>query len=149
MVKPLQSKLLKRKQAHGHHQLGDVLSHNLDRLFKLVTNVAHQEYKKGITGNYYIHVWFAPSHENKDRVVPWCQSRKTRPSPYQMYDHYLWRVESTDKIEFQWCIPKKEIVSYILAHPSEFDLSYVAMLKKFCSDKLEHLSDYMEKGKIV
>ena len=50
---------------------------------------------------------------------------------------------------FEWCIPKNEVLSYVLNHPNEFDSQYVAMLRKFAQDKLEKIEDYMVEDKII
>lgn len=75
--------------------------------------------------------------------------RVTRPSPYQEEDHYLWSVENLNKIKFEWCIPDKNTVRSVLANPQNFDPSYVSMMRKYTSDKLEKLDDYLVDGKII
>jgi len=80
-------------------------------------------------------------------IYPQC--RRTRPSPYQGNDHYLWSVEDGGIVNFEWCIPKKEVLTYILKNPNEFDRDYVAMLQKFTKDKLEKLEDYVVDGKVI
>ena len=87
-----------------------------------------------------------PYANNSLRIYPQC--RRTRPSPYQGHDHYLWSVTDGGKIKFEWCIPSKEILKYILSNPIKFDASYINMLRNFCNDKIEKLEDYEVNGKI-
>lgn len=105
---------------------------------------------------YYIHIMITKEEHaakvyNTPNVLrirkPHC--RVTRPSPYQDEDHYLWSVTNLNEIKFEWCIPKKSIVKYILANPHEFDIAYVKMLKQYTQDTLEKLDDYLVDGKIA
>ncbi len=57
-------------------------------------------------------------------------------------------VTNYDQIRFEWCIPQKSTLSYILANPHEFDKSYVKMLRDFCNDKIDKIEDYIINGKI-
>jgi hypothetical protein len=75
--------------------------------------------------------------------------RSTRPSPYQDEDMLLWSVTNYDHIKFEYGIPKKETLNYILANPDKFEKSHVEMLKKYTQDKLEKLDDYLVDGKIA
>jgi len=36
-----------------------------------------------------------------------------------------------------------------LSNPSKFDAKYVAMLRRYCADKLEKIEDYQVEGKIA
>jgi hypothetical protein len=75
--------------------------------------------------------------------------RVSRPSPYQDEDHYLWSVTNYSNIRFEWCIPQKSVMKYILNNPNQFDPSYVSMLRKLANDKFEKLEDYVINEKVV
>lgn len=127
-------------------EVGQMLEYANRRIVHVINNIVQMNYDKGIRGKYYIHFWFQPQG---DQYSPNFQARRTRPSPYQMSDHYLWSVEDGGKVTFEWCIPKKEQLSYILNNPHEFDKDYVAMLKKYTKDKMEKIDDYLVAGKIA
>ena len=126
-------------------EVGEMLKYANRRILHVINNIVKMNYEKGVRGKYYIHFWFQPQG---DQYAPNYQARRTRPSPYQMADHYLWSVEDGGKVTFEWCVPKKEVLSYVLANPHEFDIEYVRMLKKYTQDKLENLSDYVVDDKI-
>lgn len=138
----------------------DLLNYLLKRLNTLVEEAAQAQHevclKKDFSlPKYYLHVMipkdlFAANvfdAPNTIYIKPHC--RVTRPSPYQDADHYLWSIENYNKIDFQWCIPNKEIMNYILKNPHEFDINYVKMLKDFTDDKLEKIDDYLVDGKVI
>jgi hypothetical protein len=144
-----------------HMEVGDIQPYLLKKLEGILNDAAQDQYdlcqEKGFSlPKYYIHV-FITKDEHAAKVYgtpnvlrirkPHC--RVTRPSPYQDEDHYLWSVTNYSKIDFEWCIPKKEIVAYILKHPHEFDINYVKLLKKYIEDKIEKLDDYLVDGKIA
>lgn len=142
-------------------EVGDIVGNIMTRLKKIVEDTAQFQYEacmeKGFNlPKYYIHIYItkellaanamdAPNtlHIRK----PHC--RVTRPSPYQDEDHYLWSVENYTNIKFEWCIPNKETMRYILSHAHEFDINYVKMLKQFANDKLEKIEDYLVEGKVI
>jgi len=142
-------------------EVGDIHPQLMERL-KTTLEEAVQEQaekclEKGFTlPKYYIHIMIT-KEEHAAKVFqtpnvirirkPHC--RVTRPSPYQEEDHYLWSVTNMNEIKFEWCIPKKSIVKYILANPHEFDVNYVRMLKAFTKDTLEKTDDYLVNGKIA
>jgi len=142
-------------------EVGDIHPQLMERL-KTTLEEAVQEQaekclEKGFTlPKYYIHIMIT-KEEHAAKVYqtpnvirirkPHC--RVTRPSPYQEEDHYLWSVTNMNEIKFEWCIPKKSIVKYILANPHEFDVNYVRMLKAFTKDTLEKTDDYLVNGKIA
>lgn len=87
---------------------------------------------KDIKGKYYI--WI---HQVKDPNCPQMlflrtQTRRTRPTPYQAEDHYLFSYDNdSQKLEFEWCIPKKEVTNYVLARPNQFHSDYVNILRQY------------------
>jgi len=142
-------------------EVGDIQPYLMEKLKGILEEAVQEQYdvceEKGFTiPKYYIHI-FITKEEHAAKVYntpnvlrirkPHC--RVTRPSPYQEEDHYLWSVTNMNEIKFEWCIPKNEIVQYILKHPHEFDINYVKMLKKYTEDKLDKLDDYLVNGKIA
>ena len=132
-----------------HQEVGETSEAVMTRFKDIIEDAVQKNYNNGITGKYYIHIWIQkePYAQNALRIYPQC--RRTRPSPYQGNDHYLWSVEDGGKVTFEWCIPKKEVLTHILKNPHEFDVNYVRMLKKYVSDTLEKLDDYLVEGKIA
>lgn len=130
-------------------EVGETNEALMNQFNKIIEEAVQGNFDKGIKGKYYIHIWLQkePYAQNAIRIYPQC--RRTRPSPYQGEDHYLWSVEDGGKVTFEWCIPKKEVVRYILANPNKFDPGYVLMLRKYTQDKIEKLSDYLVDGKIM
>lgn len=141
--------MLEARAKSDRQEVGETVNPLMKTFKSIIDECVQKEYEKGTRGKYYIHIWLQkePYAQNALRIYPQC--RRTRPSPYQGHDHYLWSVEDGGLVKFEWCIPKKEIVQYILAHPNEFDIKYVAMLRKYCADKLEKLEDYVVDGKIA
>ncbi len=133
----------------GKQEVGETVEPVMERFKLIIEDAVQKNYEKGITGKYYIHIWVQkePYAQNALRIYPQC--RRTRPSPYQGNDHYLWSVEDGGKVTFEWCIPKREVLTYILKNPHEFDINYVRMLKKYSKDKLEKLDNYLVQGKIA
>ena len=131
-----------------HQEVGETVEPIMAKFQKIIEEAVQANYEKGITGKYYIHIWVQkePYAQNALRIYPQC--RRTRPSPYQGNDHYLWSVDH-NKVSFEWCIPKKEVLTYILHNPNEFDAEYVRMLRKYALDKLEKIEDYMVNGKAI
>jgi hypothetical protein len=127
-------------------EVGEMLKYANRRLLHVINNIVQMSYDKGIRGKYYIHFWFQSTSEG---YAPKFLCRRIRPSPYQMEDHYLWSVEDGGKVNFEWCIPKKEIRTYILGHPYEFDSKFVEMLKKYMAGTLDQISDYVVKSKVI
>lgn len=133
----------------GNQQVGETVEPLMERFKAIIEDAVQKNYEKGVRGKYYIHLWIQkePYAQNALRIYPQC--RRTRPSPYQGHDHYLWSVQDGGLVQFEWCIPKKEVVKYILSNPHEFDKDYVGMLKRYTLDKMEHLSDYLVGDKIA
>jgi hypothetical protein len=142
-------------------EVGDVLPKLMKQLKDLIEDCVQKQYEsceeKGFTlPKYYIHV-FMTKEEHAAKIYgtpnvmrirkPHC--RVTRPSPYQEEDHYLWSVTNMNQIKFEWCIPKKSIVKYILANPHEFDINYVRMLKLYTFGSLDKIEDYLVDGGIA
>jgi len=130
-------------------EVGETNEAVMARFKDIIEDCVQKEYEAGIRGKYYIHIWIQkdPYAQNAIHIYPQC--RRTRPSPYQGHDHYLWSVTNSTNVKFEWCIPSKEILGYILAHPHEFDINYVKMLKSYCKDTIEKIEDYMVDGKIA
>lgn len=141
--------MLEAAQKTDKQEVGETLEPVLTRFKTIIDNAVQKNYEKGIKGRYYIHIWVnkEPYANNTLHIFPQC--RRTRPSPYQGHDHFLWSVDDGGKVNFEWCIPKKEALNYILSNPNEFDKDYVRMLRRFVSDKIENISDYIYKGEII
>ena len=127
----------------------DTVQPLMEQFMRIIEHAVQANYDKGVTGKYYIHIWYykEPYANNTLHIVPQC--RRTRPSPYQGNDHYLWSVEDGGKVTFEWCVPEQGTLKYILKHPNKFDANYVNMLRKYCKDKIDKIEDYMINGKIV
>jgi len=130
-------------------EVGETNQALMKQMERIIEEAVQGNFDKGVKGKYYIHIWVTkePYANNTLHIYPQC--RRTRPSPYQGNDHYLWSVEDGGKVTFEWCIPSKEILGYILAHPNEFDEAYVRMLRGYCKDKIEKLSDYLVDGEVI
>jgi len=128
--------MLEARNLTDKQEVGETSNALMTRFKDIIEDAVQKNYEKGVTGKYYIHIWLQkePYTQNALHIYPQC--RRTRPSPYQGNDHYLWSVEDGGKVTFEWCIPKKEIVQYILKNPNEFDKNYVRMIRKYCQDKL-------------
>jgi len=142
-------------------EVGDILPHLLKKLDDAVNDAVQKQYdlcqEKGFTlSKYYVHI-FLTKEEHAAKIygtpnvlrIRDVQCRVTRPSPYQEEDHYLWSVTNMNKINFEWCIPKKEVVGYVLANPQKFHKDYVKMLQMYKDDKLDKVEDYLVDGKIA
>jgi hypothetical protein len=140
--------MLEARALTDRQEVGETSEALMGQFQRIIEDAVQKNYEKGITGKYYIHIWLQkePYAQNTLHIYPQC--RRTRPSPYQGDDHYLWSVEDGGKVTFEWCIPKKEVLTYILANPNEFDANYVNMLRRYCQDKIEKLDDYLVDGKI-
>lgn len=130
-------------------EVGETLQAIMERFKDIIEDAVQKNYDKGVRGNYYIHIWVQkePYANNTLRIYPQC--RRTRPSPYQGNDHYLWKVEDGGKVTFQWCIPKQEILNYVLAHPNQYDADYVRQLRAYVKGNIESISDYQVDGKVI
>lgn len=152
--------LLEAQSKTDRQEVGETLEPLMIQLKGVVDECvqkqAEQCYKGGFTlPKYYIHIFITKDPQaaqgmgapNVLRIrKPHC--RTTRPSPYQEQDHYLWSVTNMNDVKFEWCIPDKMSLKYILDNPSKFDPSYVSMLRRYSLDKLEKIEDYMIKDKI-
>jgi hypothetical protein len=155
------SLILEAQQKTDRQEIGETLEPILKQLKGIIEEVVQQQaeqcLKKGFTlSKYYIHIFIvkdpqANQGQGAPNVLrirkPHC--RVTRPSPYQEQDHYLWSVTNMNEIKFEWCIPDKNTVKCILANPQNFHPSYVAMIRRYCQDKLEKVEDYLVNGKII
>lgn len=129
-------------------EIGETVEPLMQKFKSIIEEAVQKNYENGVKGKYYIHIWLnkEPYANNTLHIYPQC--RRTRPSPYQGHDHYLWSVSDGGLVNFEWCIPKKETLNYILKNPNQFDKNYVAMLRRYCADKLEKLDDYLVGNKI-
>jgi hypothetical protein len=134
--------MLKARSMSDTQEVGETSQSVMYKFQDIIEDAVQKNYEKGITGKYYIHIWVnkEPYADNTLHIYPQC--RRTRPSPYQGNDHFLWSVEDGGKVNFEWCIPKKETLTYILKNPGKFDENYVRMLRKFANDTLEKPQDY-------
>lgn len=141
--------MLQARAMTGRQEVGETVEPVLKDFHAIIEKAVQGNYDKGIKGRYYIHIWVQkePYAQNTLHIYPQC--RRSRPSPYQSDDHYLWSVNDGGKVKFEWCIPKKEVLQYILANPHEFDVNYVKMLKKYVEDTLEAIDDYVVDGKVI
>lgn len=153
--------LLEAQKLTEAPQVGECLEVTLGQLKGIIEQVVQKQWevceKKGFRlKKYYIHIFIIKDPlasqgmgVNNVLRIRKPQARTTRPSPYQEEDHYLWSVTDMDRVKFEWCIPQKQVISYILANPQEFDADYVRMLRRYVSDKLETLDDYVVDGKVI
>lgn len=132
-----------------NQEVGETLEAVMDRFKNIIEDAVQKNYEKGVTGKYYIHIWVQkePYANNTIRIYPQC--RRTRPSPYQGNDHYLWQIEDGGRVTFQWCIPRQEILSYVLANPEKYDVNYVRSLRAYVKGNIENISDYMTDGEVI
>lgn len=147
--------IIEAKQKTDKQEIGETISPIMKDLEKMVTKIAQDQayrcHEKGFhLDKYYIHLSIIkdPWSPNVLKVIP-LPIRTTRPSPYQQEDHYLWSVTHLNHIQFEWCIPSKEILTFILKNPNQFDSNYVNMLRKYCTDKIDRIEDYTIHGKIA
>lgn len=130
-------------------EVGETLEAVMERFKTIIDEAVQANYEKGVKGRYYIHIWIQkePYAQNAIRIYPQC--RRTRPSPYQGNDHYLWSVDDGGVVNFQWCIPSQEVLNYVLGNPHKYDPDYVRQLRSYVSGKIENISDYMVDGKVI
>lgn len=141
--------MLEARAKTDRQEVGETSEALMSQFKDIIEDAVQKNYEKGTKGKYYIHIWIQkePYAQNSLHIYPQC--RRTRPSPYQGHDHYLWSVEDGGKVTFEWCIPKKEILTYILNNPHEFDSEYVRMLRKYSLDRLEKIEDYIVGDKVI
>lgn len=130
-------------------EVGETNEALMAKFKEIIEDAVQKEYERGTRGKYYIHIWVQkePYAQNAIRIYPQC--RRTRPSPYQGNDHYLWSVTDSTNVKFEWCIPSKEVATYILKNPHEFDVRYVKMLKKYFTGAMDNIEEYVVDGKIA
>ena len=140
--------MLEARAKSDRQEVGETVQPLMARFQEIIEDAVQKNYENGVRGKYYIHIWLQkePYAQNAIHIYPQC--RRTRPSPYQGNDHYLWSIEDGGKVTFEWCIPKKEVVKYILANPLEFDKDFLRMLRRYCEDKIEKLEDYLVDCKV-
>ncbi len=139
----------KARSLTERQEVGETVAPLMGKFKEIIEDAVQKNHQNGVRGRYYIHLWVQkePYAQNAMRIYPQC--RRTRPSPYQGHDHYLWSVDDGGLVKFEWCIPNKESLGYILANPSKFDADYVRMLRKYVKDKIDKIEDYMIEGKIA
>lgn len=144
-------------------EVGETYEAVAEQFCKIFSEAIEGNRSKGVVGKYYIwiRVQKDPYAANALHLFPMC--RRTRPSPYETEDHYLWHYDSaSSQLSFCWCIPRKEITAYVLANPTMFDQDYVRLLRKYRIKRLdiefqdewtraekEHLRKLWETGKIT
>lgn len=93
--------------------------------------------KHNIVKDFYIWVRVQSDPNNSQMMRLYPQMRHTRPSPYQTQDHYLWQCNATTgKIDFQWCIPKKEVTGNVLNRPHQYHPQWVEILTAYQKGEL-------------
>jgi hypothetical protein len=127
----------------------DIVSPHIRRMKDVIEELAQKEYDKGIRGRYYIHSWVRQHPEEKNEFIRFTQCRLSRPSPYQDYDHALWLIDENQICHFEWSIPNKQELRYMLANPERYDPSSIKMLRRYCEDKLEKIEDYLVNDKLI
>ena len=119
-------------------EVGETMQAVCEHFAKILVEAIEGNRAKGIQGKYYI--WVRVQKDayaaNALHLYPMC--RFTRPSPYQTEDHYLWSFDPrSSNLQFEWCIPRKEVTAYILDNPYNFDKDYVISLTKYKNGKLD------------
>jgi len=130
-------------------EVADLLPQLMEQFVKIIEDAYNGNKQKGIKGKYYVHIIVKKDIYANNALHVYPMSRRTRPSPYQTHDHFLWSIEDDGKVKFEWCIPSHEVLTHILKNPDKFDVNYVRMLKSFTQDKIEKLSDYVVKDKPI
>lgn len=139
--------MLEARAKQDWQEVGETVGPIMGKFKEIIDEAVQKEFERGTRGKYYIHIWVQkePYAQNALRIYPQC--RRTRPSPYQGHDHYLWSVDDGGMVTFEWCIPKKEIVKFILSNPNEFDVNYVRMLRKYTQGRIDNMEDYVDEIK--
>ena len=140
--------MVEAREMTGHQEVGETLQPLLEKFKNIIEDAVQANHDKGVTGKYYIHIIVRkePYTANALHIYPMC--RRTRPSPYQNEEHFLWSVEE-GKITPEWNIPCRGTLKYILANPHNFDPQYVFQLKQYVKDTLEKESDYLVQGELA
>jgi hypothetical protein len=135
-------------------EVGEILQAAMPKLKAHFNDICQQQYdmcmKKGFhLKKYYIWILYYKNNHTGKLVLRPAICRSTRPSPYQDEDMLLWSVTNYDHIKFEWAIPKKETLNYILANPDKFDKDHVKMLRDYCNDKIDRIEHYSSNGKVA
>ena len=139
---------------HQTPEVGEILKAAMPKLKNHIDDIVQKQYevcmKKGFNLKKY-YIWFLYYKNNTSGKLVFRPAicRSTRPSAYQDEDMLLFSVTDYDNVKFEWAIPKKETLNYILANPDKFDKSHVEMLKKFVHDKIEKIEDYLVGNKVI
>ncbi len=137
----------KFKKVMGKAQ--EIIAPHIKRFEDVIQELAQKQYDKGTRGTYYIHSWVRNDPNDPKKFIRFTQCRRSRPSPYQDYDHALYLIDENLICHFQWSIPNKQELKYMLENPEKYDPSSIAMLRKYCEDKIERIEDYMVNGKLA
>lgn len=134
-------------------EVGEIMQACMPKLKGHIDDIVQWQYDKCIKEGFHLpkyYIWFLYYKNHKGQLVfrP-AICRVTRPSPYQDEDMFLLSVTDYDKVKFEWAIPKKETLNYILANPDKFDKDYVKGLRDYVEDKVEKASDYVVDGQLV
>lgn len=117
-------------KATDHKQeVGDTFN----EVSKRWVNIVHEAMHKAETAGwkeYYIWILISKDSNavNTLKITPFV--RKTRPTPYQAFDHFLYKVDG-NKFSYEWSVPSLATSEYVLAYPSKFPHEYVQMLQKW------------------
>jgi hypothetical protein len=135
-------------------EVGEILKAALPKFKSHLESIVQQQYEKCMEKGfdlpkYYIWILYYKSEKEGKLVFRPAICRITRPSPYQDEDMMLWSLTNYNEIKFEYAIPKKETLTYILSNPDKFEKNHVEMLRKYVQDKIEKTEDYLVEGKIV
>lgn len=135
-------------------EVGEILKAALPKFKSHLEEIANQQYEKCMEKGfdlpkYYIWILYYKNNHTEKLVFRPAICRVTRPSPYQDEDMFVWSVTNYTNIKFEYGIPKKETLAYILANPDKFEKSHVKMLTDYVNDKIEKAEDYVVNGELV
>lgn len=86
---------------------------------------------------FYVHI-FIQKDTVSSQILRWVPMvRRTRPSPYKAWDHYLYKWSDDVGVTFEWAVPRPEVATFVANNPEKFHPSYVEMMRKFCQGTLE------------
>ena len=130
-------------------ELGEVTPGVFQAFKDKIEEAVQGQYEHNPVKNFYIHLFVMKDPYAANAIKICAHNRRTRPSPYQDFDHYLYSVTDYNNVKFEWCIPKKEITAQVLENPTLFHPEYVSLLRKYVSDTLENASDYVLKAEDI
>lgn len=135
-------------------EVGEIIRDFMPVLKSYLDDIVQQQYDACIKGGfhlpkYYIWILYYKNNHTQKLVFRPAICRVTRPSPYQDEDMLLWSVTDYDHVKFEWAIPKKDKLKYILENPDKFDKAHVKMLRDYVEDRIEKPADYVVKDKPI